>query len=526
MRNFQQAGRSAVYAENGMVATSHPLASVAALDALKAGGNAVDAAVAASAVLAVVEPHMTGIGGDCFAIVAEPDGKLHGFNGSGRSAAGATYAWYKEQGWETIPGTSAHAVTVPGAIDAWEQLLSRLGRKGLDAALQPAILYAKNGFALAPRVASDFIGQTGKLRDNPAASKRYLNEGAAFNVGDRVFSPELAVTLERIAQHGAKAFYQGEIAAEIAQTLQERGGFLSEEDLASHRGFFLDPVSTPYGGQEIFELPPNGQGITALIILNILSYQRRIADPMSAERLHKLIEASKLAYGVCDAFVADPNAMKVSVSELIDPEYGRQLSERIISTSVLEKPVPDIPNSDTVYLSVVDRDGMACSFINSLFDGFGTGIMTENTGVMLQSRGTAFSLEEGHPNAIGPSKLPLHTIIPGMAMKNGKPSISFGVMGGQYQACGHAQVLQNMLDYGLDPQEALDFPRAFWNMAGELELEEGWASQVSEALQEKGHRIAVAQKPRGGGQIIEIDHDRGVLIGGSDPRKDGLAIGY
>lgn len=526
MRNFQKAGRSPVYADNGMVATSHPLASVAALDALKSGGNAVDAAVAASAVLAVVEPHMTGIGGDCFAIVAEPNGKLHGFNGSGRSAAGADYGWYREQKWQAIPETSAHAVTVPGAVDAWEQLLSRLGRKGLDAALQPAISYARNGFALAPRIAFDFAKLTSKLRDQPAAAKRYLNDGSAFEVGDRIYSPELAETLERIAQNGAKAFYQGEIAAEITQTVQGLGGFLSEADLASHRGFFLDPVSVPYDGHDVFELPPNGQGIVALIILNILSDQRRIADPMSAERLHKLIEASKLGYGVSDAFIADPDAMHVSVADLIDPAYGRQLSERISSTSVLEKPVPDIPDADTVYLSVVDRDGMACSFINSLFDGFGTGIMTEKTGVMLQSRACCFSLEEGHPNAIAPSKLPLHTIIPGMAMKDGKPSISFGVMGGQYQACGHAQVLQNMLDYGMDPQEALDFPRAFWNMSGELELEEGWAPPVSDAMKDKGHRIALAEKPRGGGQIIEIDHARGVLVGGSDFRKDGLAIGY
>lgn len=526
MRNFQHAGRSPVYAENGMVATSHPLASVAALDALKAGGNAVDAAVAAAAVLTVVEPHMTGIGGDCFAIVAEPDGKMHGFNGSGRSASGAQYAWYKEQGWQSIPANSAHAVTVPGAIDAWEQLLSRLGRKGLDAALQSAISYARNGFALAPRVASDLVNLTGKLLDNPLAAKRYLKDGAVLKVGDRIFSPELATTLERIAQHGAKAFYQGEIAEEIASTIQERGGFLSEDDLASHRGFFSEPVSVPYQGQDIFELPPNGQGITALIILNILSDQRRIADPMSAERLHKLIEASKLGYGVREAYIADPDAMSVSVADLIDPAYARRLSTRISSTSVLEDPVPDVPHSDTVYLSIVDRDGMACSFINSLFDGFGTGIMTPNGGIMLQSRARAFSLEEHHPNVIGPSKLPLHTIIPGMTLKDGKPSISFGVMGGQYQACGHAHVLQNMLDYDMDPQEALDFPRAFWNSAGELELEEGWAPQVPELLKEKGHRIISAEKPRGGGQIIEIDHERGVLIGGSDPRKDGLAIGY
>ncbi|MEP0519431.1 MAG: gamma-glutamyltransferase [Hyphomicrobiales bacterium] len=526
MRNFQRAGRSPVYADNGMVATSHPLACVAALDALKAGGNAVDAAVAASAVLTVVEPHMTGIGGDCFAIVAEPDGKLHGFNGSGRSAAGAEYEWYKEQGWHEIPMTSAHAVTVPGAIDAWEQLLSRLGRKGLDAALQPAISYARNGFAVAPRVAFDLTELTDKLLKHPASASRYLKDGSAYQVADRIYSPELADTFEQVAKFGARSFYEGEIAEEITQTIQELGGFLSEADMASHRGFFVDPVSTHYEGQDVFELPPNGQGITALIILNILSDQRRVADPISAERLHKLIEASKLGYGIRDTLIAEPDAMKLSVARLISPEYCRLLSERISSNSVLENPVRDVPDADTVYLSVVDRDGMACSFINSLFDGFGTGIMTAKTGIMLQSRARCFSLQEGHPNAIAPSKLPLHTIIPAMTLKHGKPSISFGVMGGKYQATGHAQVLQNILDYGMDPQEALDFPRAFWNLEGELELEEGWSQPVWEAMESKGHRITSAKKPRGGGQIIEIDHERGLLVGGSDPRKDGLAIGY
>ncbi len=526
MRNFSQPGRSPVYAENGMVATSHPLASAAALEMLKSGGNAVDAAVCASAVLAVVEPHMTGIGGDCFAIVSDPDGALHGFNGSGRSAAGADFERYSNWGWTEIPQTSPHAITVPGAIDAWEQLLSRLGRKGLDAALFPAIGYARDGFFVAPRVAQDFTELTGKLHQNDAAAAMYLNAGKAFGVGERIVSPALADTLEAIASKGGRAFYEGEIAADIANSIQSLGGVLSEADLADHRGFFTDPVSTTYQGHDIFELPPNGQGIAALVILNILTAQRRISDPMSAERLHKQIEAAKLGYGVRDAFIADPAAMTVSVPELIDPVYGQALSKRINTTSVLDRPDIEVPNADTVYLSVVDRDGMACSFINSLFDGFGTGILTENTGIMMQSRGRCFSMKEGHPNAVGPSKLPLHTIIPGMVLKDGKPAISFGVMGGQYQACGHAHVLQNMLVYGLNPQAALDFPRAFWDEAGNLELEDGWAPQVDDLLRDKGHKVVRSGKAIGGGQIIAIDQERGLLIGGSDPRKDGLAIGY
>lgn len=261
MRNFSQPGRSPVYAENGMVATSHPLASAAALDMLKTGGNAVDAAICASAVLAVVEPHMTGIGGDCFAIVSEPDGTLHGFNGSGRSAAGAEFDRYRGLGWAEIPGTSPHAVTVPGAIDAWEQLLSRCGRKGLDAALFPAINYARNGFFVAPRVAHDLTALTGKLQQNDAAAAVYLKSGNAYGVGDRILSPALAETLEVIASKGARAFYEGEIAADIATSIQALGGVLSEADLAAHRGFFTDPVSTSYQGHDVFELPPNGQGI-------------------------------------------------------------------------------------------------------------------------------------------------------------------------------------------------------------------------------------------------------------------------
>ena len=526
MRNFHQPGRSPVYADNVMVATSHPLASSAAIDVMRRGGNAVDAAVAAAAVLAVVEPQMTGIGGDCFAIVGKPDGSLLGINGSGRSASGADYAWYKAQGWAKMPLNSPHSITVPGAVSAWETLLERAGNRGMGELFQQAIDYAENGFPVSPRVADDMSGLVDVLQKNDAAAKTYLKNGKALQTGDRLTLPKLAQTLKKIAANGAKAFYQGEVAADIANTIQGFGGFLSEEDLANHKTECVNPVSTHYNGHDIFELPPNGQGITALIMLNILSELGDVSDPHSAERYHREIEAAKLAYGVRDAFIADPVAMTTSVEALTSRAYGATLAKQFNADQAMMTAVPPVPNSDTIYLSVVDRDGMACSFINSLYNGFGSGIMAPESGVMLQNRGACFVLEEGHPNAIAPSKLPMHTIIPAMAMKDGKPSFSFGVMGGAYQACGHAHVLQNMLDYGLDPQAALDFPRAFWDESGNIALEETIKDDVATRLKSMGHEIVPAKTPHGGGQIIAIDHQSGTLIGGSDFRKDGLAIGY
>jgi gamma-glutamyltranspeptidase/glutathione hydrolase len=528
MRNFDLPGRSPVIAENGMVATSHPLATATALSVLRDGGNAVDAAIAASAVLSVVEPHMTGIGGDCFAILAEPDGTLHGLNGSGRAAAGAQAAWYREQGHETMPAYGAHSVTVPGAIRAWEVLAQRFGTRGFDALFCDAIRYAENGFAIHPRVARDWRNHVADLAADEGGRRHCLVDGRAPDPFTRMSSPALGKTLRRIAAGGAGAFYEGEIAAEIASVVKAAGGFLDEADLAGATADWVGTIRTDYRGHSVHEIPPNGQGITALIILNLLTelgVERLPAD--GAERQHMLIEAARLAYAVRDRDVADPMFMTGSVDRILSADFTRSLAQRFDPDKRNASLVlPPLPSADTVYLTVVDRDRRAVSFINSLYSGFGARVVTPVSGIALQNRGACFSLVEGHPNEIAPGKRPMHTIIPGMAMKDGKATIAFGVMGGAYQPMGHALVLSNMLDHGMDPQAAIDAPRLFWGTDGVLEAEAGIPLAVRTALEEKGHVVRNAWAPWGGGQTIAIDHDGGFLIGGSDPRKDGCAAGW
>lgn len=529
MRDFHQPGRSPVLAANGMAATSHPLATGAAIDCLKAGGNAVDAAVTAAAVLAVVEPHMTGIGGDCFAIVARPGAGLYGLNGSGRAAAAASTERFLGMGMTEIGADSIHAVTVPGAIAAWGRLLEDRGTRGLDRCLAPAIRYARDGFPVAPRVAHDWAGEAARLGRDTGAARHYLPGGAAPKVGDVVRLPALAATLEAIAAEGARAFYEGPIAADIVATVQAKGGLLTEEDLAGVDPTPVTPVTAAYRGLDIAELPPNGQGITALIILNILKrFDLAGLDPTGPERMHLEIEAARLAYACRDAFVADPAAMTVPVERLVADDHGAALADRIDPMRRLADVAPErIPEADTVYLTVVDRDGVAVSFINSLFDAFGVGVATEKTGILLQNRGNCFRLEPGHPNTIGSRKRPMHTIIPGFALAKGRPVMPFGVMGGGYQACGHAHFVSNLVDYGMDVQAALDAPRLFWRDAGAvLEAETTLPAATIEGLAKRGHAVERRAEPLGGGQAVLIDHERGVLIGGSDHRKDGCALGY
>ena len=528
MRRFDRPGRSPVIAENGMAATSHPLASAAAIAVLRDGGNAVDAAVAAAATLAVVEPHMTGIGGDCFVILAEPDGTIHGLNGSGRAAAKAETGWYVENGFAEIPGHSPHAVTAPGAIRAWETLHARFGKLPFDRLFADPIRYAEDGFAVAPRVASDWAKEAETLKADEGACRHLLPNGKTPAVGDRMRFPALARTLRAIAKDGANAFYEGPVAAEIARVIQARGGFLDEADLAAVTADWVQPIGTDYAGFEVLELPPSGQGVVALILLNLLDIiETRSMAPGSAERYHHEVEAARLAYAVRDAMLADPEHMMVSPEVLTSRDYAAKLSFQIDpkrrNTDIV---VPPAPNSDTIYLTVADRDGRAVSFINSLYAAFGSQIVTPESGVVLQNRGACFRVEEGHPNTIAPRKRPLHTIIPAMVLKDGKPAVSFGVMGGAYQPMGHAHVFSNLADHGMDPQEALDHPRLFWDGAGVLGLEAGIDPAVAEALAAKGHAVAPADSPWGGGQVIAIDHDRGFFMAGSDPRKDGQAIGY
>jgi len=533
-RDFHAPGRSAVYAANGMAATSMPQATLAALDVLRAGGNALDAAIAAAAVLAVVEPQSTGIGGDCFCLYAPAGtGKVIAMNGSGRAPAGATPEALRAAGLTAMEPLSAHSVTVPGAVAAWEALAKAHGRKGLDELLQPAIRFAEEGFHLSARVALDWSGSVGKLSKHPASARHFLKDGEAFALGDRFVQPALARTLRAVAKGGARAFYEGEVAADIVRTLQEAGGTHTEADFATalQGAEFVEPIRRAWQGMEVFQCPPNGSGLLVLMILGMLErFGAAEGGALSVERLHRHVEAARLAYRDRDAFLADPAQIEVPVAKLTSDDYLRALSALIRDDAAMgEMPAAGeadwAKHRDTVYLCVVDRDGNACSFINSLFEGFGTGILAEGSGVMLHNRGYGFRLQEGHPNCIAPHKRPMHTIIPGMVMKDGQPLMPFGVMGGHFQPMGQTLFLSNHFDYGLDVQEALDAPRLF-PRAGKVQVEHGIPLSVVDRLNRLGHECERIEKPHGGGQAILIDRARGCLVGGSDPRKDGCALGY
>jgi gamma-glutamyltranspeptidase/glutathione hydrolase len=542
MRDYHLPGRSPVYATHGMAATSMPAATLTALDVLRAGGNALDAAVAACAVLCVIEPQSTGIGGDCFCLYAPAatgsmggngpgTGPVIALNGSGRAPAAATIDWYESRGMAAIENTSAHAVTVPGAVDAWETLLKAHGRKGLDELLVPAIRYAEEGWPVHPKVAWDWKRLEAKLRKNGAL--HFLPGGMAPQPGDNFEQPALAETLRAIARHGAKAFYQGPIAADIVATLRARGGLQTEADFAAGLGNaeLVTPIQLNWRGYDVLQCPPNGQGIVALMILGMLGGLPTAPDgPLGTIRAHRHVEAARLAYRDRDAFVADPGQVDVPVKKLLSPEYLTALRGLIDDTRAMrqlplagEALLP--PHRDTVYLCVVDKDGNACSFINSLFEGFGSAILAERSGVMLQNRGFGFRLERGHPNCIAPRKRPMHTIIPGMLMKDGQAQMPFGVMGGNYQPMGHSWFLTNLLEYGLDIQQAIDLPRLL-PLHGKLQVERGIPQEVVDRLARLGHDPELVERPHGGGQAIWIDRDRGCLIAGSEPRKDGLALGY
>ena len=528
MRDFQLPGRSAAYAQKGMAATSHSLATLTAIDTLRAGGNAVDGAIAASAVLCIVEPQSTGIGGDCFVLYAPADSnQVIALNGSGKAPAAAELSWFLDQGMQQISLQSPHSVTVPGAVDAWCQLHDDYGRIDFAELLAPAIRLATEGYTVHPRVAYDWAQLAKKLRTTDNATRMLLIDGEAPKAGDRHQQPELGRTLQLIADNGRNAFYTGEVADDMVTYLRSLGGLHTLEDFAAPQSEYVAPIATQYRGYDVFECPPNGQGLTALIMLNILS-KCALTDyaPMSAERLHLECEAAKLAYGVRDRYVADPNQADIPLDWLLSEDYAAKLRSKIS----LDKALPALMNSDfpthpdTVYLCVVDEEGNAVSFINSVFHGFGSGLVSPKTGVVLQNRGAGFVLQEGHRNAIAPHKRPLHTIIPGMLKKAGRTVMPFGVMGGQYQPTGHAHFLTNLLDYRMDVQSALDFPRVFHN-GKTCALERGIPTIVTDKLAQLGHNVVPAVLPHGGGQAIWID-ESGSLVGGSDPRKDGCALGY
>ncbi len=527
MRDFTMVGRSAAIAENGMIATSAPMATLAGLDVLRAGGNAMDAAIAAVAMQSVVEPQSTGIGGDCFVLYSRKGAPPVALNGSGRAPAAATLDWYSERQIDQIHTRTAHAVTIPGAVDAWCTLNRQHGTKPLAELLEPAARAAEEGYRVTPRVAWDWELSRRKLQD-PVTAKVMLPGGKPPQIGDRMRHPALAATLRKIGREGREAFYSGPVMHDILGRLKELGGLHEEEDFAAHHSDWVEPIHAPYRGYEVYECPPNGQGLAALMILRQLEGFDMSGESLSeSDRLHLLTEATKSAYRVRDDHIADPSQAEVDVEGFLSDEWAEEARSQIRLDRAL--PGPDwhggTEHTDTVYLCAVDRDGNAVSFINSLFSSFGTGIMAPESGVLLHNRGTSFRLIEGHPNAIAPGKRPFHTIIPAMLVKNGRAVMPFGVMGGQYQAVGHAHFVHRVLDRGLDPQQAVEAPRVF-GFRNKVRVERALSELIIQDLTRRGHDIDVTMVPLGGCQAIWIDHDRGALIGGSEPRNDGVALGY
>jgi len=529
MRNFSYPGRSVTYGLKGAIASSSAHASQVGLGILKGGGNAMDAAIAACAVQCVVDPMQTGIGGDCFALVA-PKGSavIEGLNGSGKAPAGLSADLLLADDITEISLTSPHAVTVPGAIDAWTRLHAQYGSMDFADILAPAIDCAENGFVVTQRTSVDWQLAAEKIRTNEAASALFLENGQAPAAGSIWQLPELAATLKVIAKKGRAAFYEGEIAEKMVAALSDAGATHTVDDFSNTSSDFVDLISTSYQGYDVHQIPPNGQGITALIMLNILKgYDVADLDPVGAQRLHLQAEAARLAYLARDIYVADPAQADVPVEMLLSDKFADHLRGFIeigkagdpTGAAAFDK------HKDTVYLSVVDRDGTAVSFINSLFHPFGSGIACAETGVVFQNRGAGFVVDKSHPNCVAPNKRPMHTIIPGMVTKGERVSHCYGVMGGGYQPVGHAHVLSNVMDYGMDVQEAIDCPRAFYN-AGVLELEEAIDPAVRQELADMGYEISTPDMPHGGGQMIMIDAETGVLAAGSEPRKDGVALAY
>jgi gamma-glutamyltranspeptidase/glutathione hydrolase len=529
MRNFEKPTRSVAVSRHAMAATSHPSATLTALQIMDAGGNAMDAAIAACAVQCAVEPGSTGIGGDCFVLFA-PNGsdQVVAYNGSGRTPAALTLDWFNERGLAQVPRQSAAAVTIPGAIDAWTRLHADYGRVPLADVLAPAIELAEEGYAISPRVHRDWSREVDLLSADPTAARIFLPGGRAPKIGEVHRQPELAGTLKRIGNEGRDGFYTGPVAQDMVSYLNGLGGLHTLEDFATAAGHYVTPVTTEFRGYTVHECPPNGQGIIALLILNILSRFEAKGDPQSPDRLHIEIEATRLAYAARDAWLADPEKADVPVDEILSDALADRLAAMIdLRRARTDLPSFDMPlHRDTVYISVVDRDRNAVSLINSVFDSFGTGLVAPRSGVLLHNRGQSFSLTPGHPNVIAPLKRPLHTIIPGMVTRGGRVEMPFGVMGGYYQAMGHAHLISKLFDYGMDIQEAIDLPRLIPTSNGTVvEAEHTLPDATAAELTRRGFVIAAAEDPIGGAQAIRIEWDNGTLTGGSESRKDGIALG-
>lgn len=524
MRDFHIPGRSPVLAQNGICATSHPIAAHAAIDVLQAGGNAMDAAIAGAILLGIAEPQMTGIGGDCFVLWSRPSDAVKAFNGSGRAPAAANAAALRDRGLSAVELNTADAVTIPGAMDAFCHLSETVGTIGLDRVLAPAIHYADEGIPVAPRVAFDWEKDAPTLQG--AARQHYLVNGAVPKAGQIFRAPGQAEVLRRVAKQGRDAFYTGEIAEDMLSALTALGGTHTEQDFTQTRGMETDPISGSYKGTDLLEHPPNGQGATAILMLNVLKhFDIASLEPFGAQRAHVEAEAAKLAYDARNRLLADPDHT-TRLAHMLAPETAEKLASLIDPKRAMAdaKPLTEAVHKDTIYITVVDKDRMAVSLIYSIFHGFGSGIASEKFGILMQNRGAGFTLEAGHPNELGGGKRPMHTIIPAMLRENGAVTMPFGVMGGAYQSNGHARFVSNLVDFGMDPQSAIDAPRAF-SENGVMKVERGYSDQVRAELSDMGHAVEIPETAIGGAQAIQI-HDNGVLEGASDPRKDGCAAGY
>ncbi len=526
MRDFHQPGRSTVFATNGMCATSHPLAAKVAIQMLEAGGNAVDAAISAGVLLGLCEPQMTGIGGDCFVLV-KPAGseEIIALNGSGRAPASANAAELRNQGLSSIPTNSVHAVTVPGAIDACCRLSKDYGKLGLKTALAPAIHYAEAGIPVAERVAFDWA--IAENTPQGAAKDIYLINGKAPKAGQMFRAPGQAEVLRRIAEDGREGFYEGEVAEDMVAALQAMGGHHTLDDFAATRCDYTTPISGNYKGVDLVEHPPNGQGATAILMNNMLAqFDIATLDPFGSQRAHLEAEVAKLAYDARNRFLADADHTQ-RVEHMLSMETAKSLANLIDPKKAMASPgaLSESVHKETIYITVVDKDLMAVSLIYSVFHSFGSGIASDKFGVLFQNRGAGFTLEEGHANELGGGKRPMHTIIPGMLRERGKVIMPFGVMGGAYQPNGHARFMSNRVDFGMHVQQSIDAPRSFSD-AGTLNVERGYSDKTRQELTDMGHSVAIPDTPIGGAQAIFIDHENGILHGASDPRKDGIALGY
>ncbi|CUH33869.1 Putative gamma-glutamyltransferase YwrD [Jannaschia seosinensis] len=525
MRDFHLPGRSPVLATEGMCATSHPLAARVAVETLARGGNAVDAAIAGAVLLGVCEPQMTGLGGDCFVLI-KPAGSedVTALNGSGRAPAGADAARLRGSDAKAVPLDTHDAVTIPGAVDAFCTLSERYGKLGLADTLGPVIPYFEGGVPVAPRVAFDWAEAADRLRGT--ARDVYLPQGAAPLVGSRFALPGQADVLRRIARDGRAGFYEGDVAEDMAASLRALGGVHEVSDFSACACDWGDPVAGTYRGIDLLEHRPNGQGATAILMANILSHFDIAAmDPVGAARAHVEAEAAKLAYDARNRFLADMDHV-TRLEHMLAPETASRLAALIDPARAMPAaaPLTEAVHRDTVYITVVDRDRMAVSLIYSIFHSFGAGLASNRFGILFQNRGAGFTLEEGHPNEMAPGKRPMHTIIPAMLREGGRVTMPFGVMGGAYQPNGHVRFLSNLTDFGMDPQTAIDAPRAFSD-AGTLKVERGYSDAVRAELAEMGHDIRIPDGPIGGAQAIRIDAS-GYLEGASDARKDGCALGY